>query len=141
MLLQNFVRVHYYFFAELPGRGKAPSIDFLPDIFEKGDKSKIRVSYINEMDVKSSLFHLMNADMLVTTGSSFPYIAATLSSIPVVVFGKPKEDGFYPGLLREEFALLEDDGTIVTPSTSELQALTLMKYYELHDKQVPYGVV
>lgn len=33
----------------------------------------------NDLGVKETIFHLMNADMLVTTGSSFPMVALALS--------------------------------------------------------------
>lgn len=69
--------VHYFFFAEAPGKGKEPVFEFLKDIFAENDR--IQVSHMNTVDVETTLFHMMNADMLVTTGSSFPYIAATLS--------------------------------------------------------------
>jgi hypothetical protein len=32
------------------------------------------------MDVKDTLYHHMNADMVIATGSSFPLVAVTVSS-------------------------------------------------------------
>lgn len=37
----------------------------------------------------------MSADMLITSGSSFTAVAATVSYKPVVLFDKPKEGGFF----------------------------------------------
>ena len=78
--------VHYYFFAEEPQAGTNPpaSFFFLQDIFgSSSDNSSAeprqRVSYINNLDVKGSIHHQMNADMLITTGSSFALVAATIS--------------------------------------------------------------
>ena len=43
-------------------------------------KQPRRVSYVNDMNVKSTLYHQMNADMVVTTGSSFAFVAPTVSN-------------------------------------------------------------
>jgi hypothetical protein len=43
-------------------------------------KQPRRVSYVNNMNVKSTLYHQMNADMIVTTGSSFAFVAPTISN-------------------------------------------------------------
>ena len=57
---------------------------------------------------------------------------------PVVILGKPKEGDFFPGLLREGYFLLDDDGTIVRPSLTELQAEVSIRYMEVHGRDVPY---
>lgn len=57
---------------------------------------------------------------------------------PVVILGKPKEGDFFPGLLRDDYALLDDDGTIIQPSLSELQALVSIRYVEVHGRHVPF---
>lgn len=70
--------VHFYFVAEAPQkRTNEPAFPFLPRIFLEDEST--RVTYINSMDVPTTLIHMMNADMLITTGSSFPYIAASVS--------------------------------------------------------------
>lgn len=71
--------VHYTLLAEAPEKEDGPAFDFLADIFREDVGSKTKVSFANTLDVPTSLLHMMNADMLITTGSSFPYIAATLS--------------------------------------------------------------
>ena len=38
-----------------------------------------RVSFVNDLDVKATIYHQMNADMVVATGSSFPFVAVTVS--------------------------------------------------------------
>ena len=43
-------------------------------------KQPRRVSYVNNMNVKSTLYHQMNADRIVTTGSSFAFVAPTISN-------------------------------------------------------------
>lgn len=90
LVLQGF-RVHYHFFAEVPETepalhdvGVAPAaFAFLDGIFsatreEEGPKTQ-QVSYVKNMDVKATLYHQMNADMVIATGSSFPLLAATVS--------------------------------------------------------------
>jgi len=158
--------VHYYFIAEAPEKSDGePVFGFLPDMFPVNEMS--RVSFINHMDVQTALFHMMNADMLVTTGSSFPYIAATISpkvrfmifvnwttfqyngftcffiiysSQPVVLFGKPKEKKFLNGMLRDDFILLEDDGCLAAQLTrGEIQALIATRYSEVAGRMFPYG--
>lgn len=81
---------------------------------------------------------MMNADMLVTTGSSFPYIAATVSPKPVVLFGRPKEEKFFPGYLRDDFVLVDDDGSIISPTLGEASALVAIRYEEVHGRPFPY---
>lgn len=91
VVLKGF-RVHYHFFVEVPSDEDHVSdpqvppkeFPFLRDVFQSPraqnrDESVERVSYIKNMDVKATLYHQMNADMIITTGSSFPLLAATVS--------------------------------------------------------------
>lgn len=137
-VLRDFPTVHYYFITEGPElqANQAP-FACLPSIFQESDDS-VKTTYLNHLDPQSSLLHMMNADMLVTTGSSFPYIAATVSPKPVVLFGKPKEHNFFPGYLREDFILVEDDGSIVSPTLGEASALVAIRYEEVHGRPFPY---
>lgn len=88
----TFSPVHYFFFAEAPNDEMVnellvppPGFAFLADIF--GNRShrnegvfSQRMSYIKNMGVKETLYHHMNADMVIATGSSFPLVAVTVSS-------------------------------------------------------------
>ena len=60
-----------------------PAYVFLKEIFAKppllADALPQRVSFVNDLDVKTTMYHQMNCDMMVTTGSSFPLVAATVS--------------------------------------------------------------
>ena len=88
----TFSPVHYFFFAEAPDHKKIndclfppPGFSFLADIFGRrshGNESAFpeRISFIKHMDVKDTLYHHMNADMVIATGSSFPLVAVTVSS-------------------------------------------------------------
>lgn len=96
------------------------------------------MTFLNTLSVDASLLHMMNADMLVTTGSSFPYLALTVSPKPVVLFGKPKEHNFYPAYLRDELVLVEDDGRIVGQTLAEVTALAAVRYEEVHGRRFPY---
>lgn len=88
VVLKNF-RVHYHFFAEVPRNESSIHDDqaapeafaFMNDVFavQQQDLHLQRVSYVKNMDVRATLYHHMNADMIVTTGSSFPLLAATIS--------------------------------------------------------------
>lgn len=88
VVLKDF-RVHFHFFAEVPRDESSIHDDqvapkaftFLNDVFavRKQDLRPQRTSYIKNMDVRATLYHNMNADMIITTGSSFPLLAATIS--------------------------------------------------------------
>lgn len=43
---------------------------------------------------------MMSSDLLITSGSSFSFVAATMSYKPVVLFDRPKE-GFYFGVYMD----------------------------------------
>lgn len=103
-VLSEFDRIHYIFISREPERGEvgAPEeMPFFDEIYgpssdtnadaDAGDDTgaSVRVSYLNDLDPRESLYHMMNADMLVSPGSSFPAIAATLSPKPVVLLSKP----------------------------------------------------
>lgn len=123
--------------------GEAPqAFAFLRDIFQQPPDLPIhkpqRVSFVNDLGVPATVLHQMNADMVVTTGSSFPLVAVTASPKPVVLYGKPKEGGFFEATIRPDYALVGDDGVIFRPSLSELQARVVVRYAEVHDKTVPY---
>lgn len=88
----TFSPVHYVFFAEAPNNKDVndqlvppPGFAFLADIFGRtshGNEGAFpqQVSFVKHMDVKETLYHLMNADMVIATGSSFPLVAVTVSS-------------------------------------------------------------
>ena len=117
---------------------------------------RIRVSYHGRMDVRSTLYHFMDADMLVATGSSFPYMAALLSPKPVILMAPPKEairggprgegsvggywfGGYGMGGRDGGIALLTDQGKVVSPETdTEWRAMVEMKYLDAAGRRVPY---
>jgi hypothetical protein len=100
-VLSTLFPVHFYFFAEAPTNGTTepnknappPGFEFLPSIFHERaqlkadsaeDPNKLvrqaqRVSFVNDMAVQATLYHEMNADMVITTGSSFPLVGVTIS--------------------------------------------------------------
>lgn len=108
------------------------------------------------MDVRSTLYHFMDADMLVLTGSSFPYMAALLTPKPVILLGQPKEasrggpkgedtvggawfGGYGIGGRSGGIALLTDQGKVVSPETdTEWRAMVEMKYLDAAGRRVPY---
>lgn len=114
---------HVYFLSD-GGRGKEGDLppagyDFLPSLFS-GDG--LRVSFVlRRMDARSALFHMMNADMLVMTGSSFPYVAALFSYKPVVLMAVPKEGRHYGIYRQHDTVLLDQAGSITSPTMSEVR--------------------
>lgn len=80
----NDFRVHYHVFAEDPfaGIGPVAQFDYLPEVFDAANSWKggdYKISFHNAMDAKTTLYHMMNADMIVSGGSQFPVVAATLA--------------------------------------------------------------
>lgn len=137
-VLEEFPTLHYYFITEGADLKEGqPPFAFLPKIFPSDD-GRTKTTYMNHLDAQASLLHMMNADLLVTTGSSFPYVAATVSPKPVVFFGQPKEKTFAPGMLRPDFVLIDDDGSIASPSIAEATALVAVRYEEVHGRPFPY---
>ncbi len=155
VVLKHFPAVHYHFYANHPPKEPSedyseppPLYEFLVDLFgarknatsgEGGGFQTQRASFYTDMDLKTTVYNQMNADMVVTTGSSFAIVAPTLSTKPVVIFTKSKEGGHFPVYLRPDYAIMEDDGTITKPTVSELQAHVVMRYAEIHHKLVPYN--
>lgn len=98
-VLSTHFPVHFFFFAEAPDSGSVqpawnrnvygepPSaFAFLKEVFgQEGERTNgtsrypHRVSFINDLNVKATIYHQMNADMVITTGSSFPLVALTVS--------------------------------------------------------------
>lgn len=88
----TFHPVHYFFFAEAPNDDLVnerlippPGFAFLAEIYghrSNGNESTFpqQVSFVKHMGVKDTLYHHMNADMVIATGSSFPLVAVTVSS-------------------------------------------------------------
>ncbi|GAX11237.1 hypothetical protein FisN_34Hu042 [Fistulifera solaris] len=72
------------------------------------------------LDVRDSLYYMIESDVLITSGSSFPIIAAVLRAHGVVLHEYPKE--YVLGIYElAEHGLIEYDGTISTPSLRDLQ--------------------
>ena len=89
-----------------------------------------------------TLHHLINADMLVATGSSFPMLAAVLGMKPVVLATVSKEalkrgldnpQGFYE---TSDIELVDREGNLLTP-LSVLRSKVVTKYHWLHDSVFP----
>jgi len=108
------------------------------------------------MDVRSTLYHFMDADMLVLTGSSFPYMAALVTPKPVILMAQPKEasrqgprgegtvggtwfGGYGIGGRTGGIALLSEQGNVISPETdTEWRAMVEMKYLDSAGRRVPY---
>ena len=78
---------HIHFFAEFRDMQPdeyIPGHNFIPKIFPES-------SMQYHLDVPATMMHFMNADMLITTGSSFAFMPASLSYKTTVLFERPKE--------------------------------------------------
>lgn len=128
-VLEGF-EVAYHFFTEAPDKGNIapPGFEFLNDMFPGAN-------FHNNATVENSILHLMNADLLVTSGSSFCFVASTVSYKPVVFFEKPKEGVW--GIYRDEDHVMVEGGNVIKPSLSEVRALVMYKYEAMHDHTVP----
>lgn len=124
--------VHYYFIAEDPGAGdgRPPlGFEYLAEAFQ-GE----RVGFLNSLDVRSSLWQMMNADLLVLTGSGFPYIAAVSSWKPVVLHG-PNKEGDHELFRHRDWVQLDAQGMVCEPRTlSEVRAKILVKKHLYHGR-------
>lgn len=127
--------IHYYFIAESPG-GRIPyNMGYLADLF---NETTTKVTYLSELDVKSSLFQMIHADMLVLTGSGFPYLAATVSDKPVVVHG-PNKAGDYEWFKKDEWVYTDGDGMIFKPQDLlEVRERVVAKHDRYKGKVLPF---
>jgi hypothetical protein len=135
ILLQD-EHVHYYFIAEDPKAGdrQAPKgFEYILKTF-----NGTQFTFLNNLDVRSSLYHMMNADMLIMTGSGFPYIAAVTSWKPVVLHG-PNKVGEYEMFQHRDWIRVDKKGVIYEPrSLSEVYRKITVKKHLFHGKTVPY---
>jgi len=140
-LLKGF-DYHYYFIAESPKSDAANAypegFDYLKDVFPLNDS---RTTFFNHLDVFSSLYHMMNADMLVMTGSGFPYIAAAASWKPVVIHGPNKVHAgrdWHDAYKITDWAFANLKGIIYHPKPlSLLRAKIVSKYHRYKGTKVP----
>lgn len=110
----NNLPVHIFFLGQDNVLGSFP---FLPEICK--DLFQGNCSY-PIMGVKETLYYMVESDVLITSGSSFPAIAALLRTKGLVLYEYPKENvlGIYE---LSEHGLIDPNGTIVKPSMSELR--------------------
>jgi hypothetical protein len=108
------IPVHVFFY----GDGEIfENFPFLPDLCQQYFGGNC--SYPT-LDVRDSLYYMTESDVLITSGSSFPIIAAVLRAHGVVLHEYPKE--YVLGIYElAEHGLIEYDGTISTPSLKDLQ--------------------
>jgi len=130
---------HYYFIAENPSATEdnpyPPGSAYLADIF---NDTTTPVTFLNNLDGKSSLFHMVNADMLVMTGSGFGYVAASLSWKPVVIHG-PHKNGDYDVFKDDDWAFADGKGIIYHPPTKwELRSKIVSKHARYKGRTAPF---
>jgi hypothetical protein len=127
--------VYYYFIAEDPEAGddRPPrGFEYLSKVFKGA-----RVKFLNKLDVRASLYHMMNADLLVMTGSGFPYIAAVTSWKPVVLHG-PNKEGEHELFQHKDWIRLDAKGVMYEPpALSEVYAKIMVKKHLFHGRTVP----
>ena len=123
-VLEGFKVPHYYFIAEDLNTGDGPPTRFssLPEWF-KGS----RVTYLNNLSVISSQYHMMNGDALVTTGSGFTLLPSVLGWRPIVIHGQDKR-GPAPPLEHHDWLMTDQDGIILDKTLPQIRSRVVMKY-------------
>jgi hypothetical protein len=139
--LQNHDYIRHYVFAESAANGPPEGFSFLSEPNFFGKQGSTDVTFVGGMDAEATTYHFMNADALVSTGSSFPMAAAVASWKPLLFLGKPKE-GLYGVHALCDSILMDDEGRLVedSPSTVELRARAQSKYALFHHTRVPPGI-
>ena len=159
--LENKLSIKIYFFAEAEGKGNHPpnGFEFLEEKIFSADHMqaehpyyKVEVIYVTSMSTPETMVHMMSADLLVTSGSSFSFVPASVSYKPVVLFNKPKEGVW--GLYTDPSYILVDGGKLVGEDSykggqetvyamnrdarlTELRAFVREKYELYHYHTVP----
>jgi len=136
-LLKGY-RCHYYIIAENPKATKEnpypPGAEYLRDIFNDDTP----VTFLNDLDPKSTLFHLMNGDMMILSGSGMAEVAATLAWKPVIIHA-PNKSGEQGVFKDEEWVWADSAGKIYHPTTSwEIRSKIAIKYYLYRGKTAPF---
>lgn len=128
--------VHHYFFAEDEQHPHTPPDAFAflaePGLFGV----QANVTFVGTMRPEPTVYHLMNADALVTTGSSFPIVAAVASWKPLLFLGRPKEGPYGVHALCDS-VLLDDKGGLAEDSIAAVRTRAQAKYRQFHAGRVP----
>lgn len=100
-------KVHYYFFSE------RPLAQTHPFILEYAD-----TTLLHEMSEQLTFHHFVFADVLVTSGSSFPAAAAMLNS--GIVLQAPNKDDVYGVIELFDQGIVNASGSLLRPSAQQL---------------------
>lgn len=74
------------------------------------------VSFLNDLTVRDSVEHMVQADMLVTVGSGFTLPAAVVAWKPVVLYAQYKM-GRRPLYDTQDWVWLSPDGELIRPQS------------------------
>jgi hypothetical protein len=109
-------------------RGQPPSgYEFLQEL--------PNVTFVRQIAVDLTLYHMINADMLIGTGSSLPIIAQTVSWKVVALHAIPKE-GMH-GIYEVEDVFKLDEQGRVREGLAKLQSFVLYQHNMYHDYVIP----
>jgi len=124
--------VHYYVFyeANAPVNGPPKEYQFL------GDMIKLNVTWIGDTDPALTVYHFINADLLVGTGSSFSAIANLVAVKPVILQFPWKEWKEIHCYDIAEVVEVEASGKIRMP-LDQLRAQVFAKYRLYHGMLFP----
>lgn len=90
---------------------------FLPGLCEHYFQGNC--SYLH-LDVRDTLYHMVESDVLITSGSSFPVFAALLRTSGLILYEYPKE--MVTGIFETSGeGLINPNGTIEVPSLRDLE--------------------
>jgi hypothetical protein len=116
--------IHWYFIADsqqhVPDGKPPPAFEYLSTAFNGS-----RVTYLTDLDPFGGIHHMMHADMLVMTGSGFPYAAAVLGWRPMVIHGENKCPG--KPFLYPDWVQVDQTGKLISPSVEEVKAGIIMR--------------
>jgi len=95
--------------------------------------------HVANMDAEDTMYHFVNADMVVETGSSFTTIAHTVATKPVFIFTCPKESTNSSAFVVNDVVQTScSDNTIQNFSQDELVSFIRYKHGLFNGKFWPY---
>lgn len=125
--LEGFPVRHYFFYE---GHRLPHEFEFLKDL------GVPNATFVSGMDPGETMFHFVNANMLVGTGSSFAITAQLVSWKTIFLHTEPKEGGFYGVYETSEVVRVTRDGMILD-SRAALRARATLAWKRYGSTVIP----
>jgi hypothetical protein len=131
-LTEQFEQVDVHVFAQ--GRH-----DLLNRTFSALNGQRVRKIFVTDMTEADVVYHMMNAHLLVCTGSGFPLVAASVSWKPVVMSAifQAMSERHLGAYIMEDMILLDMAGNLIRPTLTEGVSLVAARYQQLGNVIVP----